>query len=181
MVDFTQGVEKTLTKFHPNILEEIYMNLTNRKKALQMFTYGAYVITSKHGDDYCASTVTWVSQASFEPPMISVCIKKESHTYDVIKSRGEFILHILSHEQKDFAATFFKQAELSGNTLNGKIFKLDEDLPVFADIPAYLKCKVLDVNEIGDHPLFLSEVVDAHHENNVLPLELRKTGWKYGG
>ena len=56
--------------------------------------------------------------ASFEPPMISVCIKKESHTYDVIKSRGEFILHILSHEQKDFAATFFKQAELSGNTLN---------------------------------------------------------------
>ena len=157
------------------------MNEKDRQKTLQMFTYGVYVITSKIDDLYCASTVTWVSQASFKPPMISVCIKKDSLTFDVVKSRREFILHILSANQKDFASTFFKQADLSENMLNGKVFILKDELPIFRQVPVYLKCKVLDINQRGDHPLFLSEVVDINFLEEIEPLELRKTGWKYGG
>ena len=60
------------------------MDEKKRKAALRMLSYGVYIITSKNDNDICASTVTWVSQMSFEPPLISVCIKKKSATYSMM-------------------------------------------------------------------------------------------------
>ena len=33
----------------------------------------------------------------------------------------------------------------------------------------------------GDHPLFLAEVKNAVVQKTLEPLELRTTGWNYGG
>ena len=79
-----------------------------KKQALRMFSYGVYVLTSENDGDYCVSTITWVSQASFEPPLISVCIKRGSASYEIVKKRGEFILHLLGENQKNMALSFFK-------------------------------------------------------------------------
>jgi len=157
------------------------MNEKSRKTALRMLTYGAYVLTSASNEEICAATVTWVSQASFDPLMVSVCIKRESHTYDVLKKSNRFVLHLLSHEQKDFAASFFKSTECVGGLLNGQSFRMVDGLPVLELPPAYLVCDVMDINERGDHPLFLAEVKDVVVNNEIEPLELRKTGWSYGG
>ena len=157
------------------------MDEKSRKTALRMMTYGTYVLTATSNKEICAATVTWVSQASFEPPLISVCIKRESRTFDVVKKSNGFILHLLSHEQKDFAGLFFKSTKYEDGMINGQSFEMINGLPVLELPPAYLVCNVLDVNERGDHPLFLAEVKDivVHHE--IEPLELRKTGWSYGG
>ena len=40
-----------------------------RRKTLRMFSNGVYIITSGGGDRYGGATVTWVSQASFHPPL----------------------------------------------------------------------------------------------------------------
>lgn len=157
------------------------MDDKSRKTALRMLTYGTYVLTSATNDDICAATVTWVSQASFDPPLVSVCIKQESYTYDVVKQSNRFILHLLSHEQKDFAASFFKSTEKIENLLNGHEFEMINGLPIFKTPPVYLVCDVLDVNNRGDHPLFLAEVMDVVVRHDIDPLELRKTGWSYGG
>ena len=78
-----------------------------KKQALRMFSYGVYVLTSENDGDYCVSTITWVSQASFEPPMISVCIKRNSASYEIVKKRGEFILHLLGENQKKVSKTIW--------------------------------------------------------------------------
>jgi len=54
-------------------------------------------------------------------------------------------------------------------------------LPLLEDVPAYLKCRVLEIMEHGDHSLFLSEVKNAVVRRDLEPLELRTTGWNYGG
>ena len=152
-----------------------------KKQALRMFSYGVYVLTSENDGDYCVSTITWVSQASFEPPMISVCIKRNSASYEIVKKRGEFILHLLGDNQKELASTFFKPTIFENEKLNGQEFSLANNLPLLKDIPAYIQCKVVEILENGDHPLFLAEVVNAKINNDSDPLELRKTGWTYGG
>ena len=157
------------------------MSYLGRKEVLRMMTYGVYVLTTKVEDEYSASTVTWVSQASFEPTMLSVCLKRHSGTYSLVKERREFILHMLSDGQKDVASNFFTSTELKGNKLNGETFKLIDDLPVLNVAPSYIHCSVLETLEIGDHPLFLCEVDSVNLKNIVKPLELRRTGWKYGG
>ncbi len=157
------------------------MNEKYRKQSLRMFSYGVYILSSLSEGEYCVSTVTWVSQASFEPPMISVCIKRDSASYEIVKKRGEFILHLLGDTQKELASTFFKPTIFENEKLNGQEFSLESNLPLLKDIPAYIQCKVVEILENGDHPLFLAEVVDAKINNDSNPLELRKTGWTYGG
>ena len=157
------------------------MNEKYRKQSLRMFSYGVYILSSLNEGEYCVSTITWVSQASFEPPMISVCIKRDSASYEIVKKRGEFILHLLGDTQKELASTFFKPTIFENEKLNGQEFSLESNLPLLKDIPAYIQCKVVEILENGDHPLFLAEVVDAKINNDSNPLELRKTGWTYGG
>ena len=157
------------------------MNEKYRQQSLRMFSYGVYILSSVNEGEYCVSTITWVSQASFEPPMISVCIKRNSASYEIVKKRGEFILHLLGDNQKELASTFFKPTIFENEKLNGQEFSLANNLPLLKDIPAYIQCKVVEILENGDHPLFLAEVVDAKINNNSDPLELRKTGWTYGG
>ncbi len=157
------------------------MNEKYRKQSLRMFSYGVYILSSLSEGEYCVSTVTWVSQASFEPPMISVCIKRNSASYEIVKKRGEFILHLLGDNQKELASTFFKPTIFENEKLNGQEFSLKNNLPLLKDIPAYIQCKVVEILENGDHPLFLAEVVNAKINNDSNPLELRKTGWTYGG
>ena len=157
------------------------MNEKYRQQSLRMFSYGVYILSSVNEGEYCVSTITWVSQASFEPPMISVCIKRNSSSYEIVKKRGEFILHLLGDNQKELASTFFKPTIFENEKLNGQEFSLANNLPLLKDIPAYIQCKVVEILENGDHPLFLAEVVDAKINNDSDPLELRKTGWTYGG
>ena len=157
------------------------MGILDRKEVLGMMTYGVYVLTTKVKDKYSAATVTWVSQASFDPPMISVCLKRNSGAYSLVKEKKEFILHMLSEEQKDVASNFFTSTELEDDKLNGETFKLIDGLPVLNVAPSYIHCSVLEILEIGDHPLFLCEVESVNLKNSVKPLELRRTGWKYGG
>jgi len=157
------------------------MNEKYRQQSLRMFSYGVYILSSVNEGEYCVSTITWVSQASFEPPMISVCIKRKSASYEIVKKRGEFILHLLGDNQKELASTFFKPTIFENEKLNGQEFSLENNLPLLKDIPAYIQCKVVEILENGDHPLFLAEVVDAKINNDSNPLELRKTGWTYGG
>ena len=157
------------------------MDKKSRKQALQMLSYGVYILTSKMEEDYCAATVTWVSQASFEPPMISVCIKRNSASYAVVKERGEFLLHLLGEDQKELATSFFKQTILENGLINKQEYQLQDNLPLLKEVPAYLKCRVLEILENGDHPLFLTEVINAVVNNKIKPLELRNTTWNYGG
>ena len=157
------------------------MNEKHRQQSLRMFSYGVYILSSVNKGEYCVSTITWVSQASFEPPMISVCIKRNSASYEIVKKRGEFILHLLGDNQKELASTFFKPTIFDDEKLNGQEFSLENNLPLLKDIPAYIQCKVVKILENGDHPLFLAEVDDAKINNDSNPLELRKTGWTYGG
>ena len=157
------------------------MDEQTRKTALRMISYGVYILTSKMNSEVSAATVTWVSQASFEPPMISVCIKRNSGSYKVIKNRGEFILHMLGENQKELAATFFKPSELKNGLINGEKYEMKNDLPLLMAPPAYICCQVLEILEHGDHPLFLSEVKEVTVRKGIAPLQLYKTGWSYGG
>ena len=157
------------------------MDVKSRKQALRMLSYGVYILTSKTKEEYCGATITWVSQASFEPPMISVCIKRDSGSYKVVKERGEFLLHLLGEEQKDIAASFFKPTSINRGYFSGQQFTLLHDLPLIKDVPAYLYCRVVQILENGDHPLFLAKVKDAVVQKDSKPLELRSTGWSYGG
>jgi flavin reductase (DIM6/NTAB) family NADH-FMN oxidoreductase RutF len=159
------------------------MNEAAKKKLLQMIPDALYVITSQAGGKTAASTITWVSQASFKPPLVMLGLKKESHTLAVVDEAKAFVLNYLGEGQKELAQKFFKHVEPMEGALAGEPFNPSAVLkfPVFNGMAGHLECRVTDKIERGDHVIVVAEVIEAELGSTPGPLLLSSTGWNYGG
>lgn len=158
------------------------MNPEMKKKALRMITYGLYILTSKSGDRYSAGTVNWLSQSSFEPPLVMVGVKRDSGLHSAISESGVFAVNILASDQKEIASAFFKPTIVENDKINGYKFEQGETgSPLLVDLPAFFECKVIDKVERGDHTIFVGEVINAGVRKEAKPLVMWDTGWFYGG
>jgi flavin reductase (DIM6/NTAB) family NADH-FMN oxidoreductase RutF len=159
------------------------MTLDDRRGALRMLTNGIYVITSRHGDHHGAATVTWVSQASFRPPLLMAAIRRESNVYACLRASGVAAVHVLGRGQQALARAFFAPTTAAPGRLNGEpVGDGTTAAPILERAPAYVECVVRRVVEdLGDHALVILEVVEAACRERVEPLTLAATPWEYGG
>ncbi|MCC7105010.1 MAG: flavin reductase family protein [Chloroflexi bacterium] len=139
------------------------MDPNARKTALRMIPYGLYILTAQRSDgEVTAATVNWVTQASFEPPLVAVGVKTDSHGYGIIKETGAFALNVLGKGQQGLAFAFFKPAERQGDTISGEPFHAGATgAPILENTPAFVECRLVESIERGDHAVFVGEVVDA--------------------
>ena len=162
-----------------------------RKSTLRMIPYGLYVLTGAGPDgQLAAATVNWVTQASFEPPLVAVGVKADSTTHAVIKASRAFALNVLGKDQGAVAYAFFKPVTRDGDTINGSAFRAGTTgAPILAAVPAWIECELEEIVERGDHSLFLGRVVAVGAAEapagrpDDLTLTLRDLGEKvfYGG
>lgn len=145
------------------------MNLDAKKTTLRMIPYGIYVLTAKAGEGtVAASTVNWVTQSAFSPPLVVVGVKADSGTYALLKSTGIFTLNMLGKDAKGLAFTFFKPAVFDGSKLSGQSFHNGHNgLPILDAAIGALECKVAAIIEQGDHHTVVGEVTEAHLPNPV--------------
>src|SRR2546422_4622212 len=139
------------------------MDPNTKKTTLRMIPYGLYVLTAAHADGrVAAATVNWVTQASFEPPLVVVGVKADSHAHPLIKETKAFALNILGKGQGPLAFTFFKPAQKEGDKISGEPFRAGTTgAPILQNAPAYVECRLVDTIERGDHSIFVGEVVEA--------------------
>ena len=160
-----------------------------KKQALRLIPYGLYVLTARTteaapdlepGSD--AATVSWFSQASFEPPRVVIGLRQDSSIWQRVQAAGAFVINVVGQGQKGLASAFFRHAEPQDGSLAGHPFH--EGLtraPILDEVPAYVECCVVQTVDAGDHTLFLADVVDAGVQSDLAPLDLAQTGWYYGG
>jgi flavin reductase (DIM6/NTAB) family NADH-FMN oxidoreductase RutF len=167
------------------------MDPSDKKTALRMIPYGLYVLTGQtEKGRVAAATVNWVTQVSFEPPLVAVGVKADSGAHSVIKEAGAFALNVLGKGQQATAYAFFKPAEREGDTISGEPFRAGSSgAPLLEVCPAYVECALRETVERGDHSIFVGEVVDAgvnqapEGRPDEVTLVLRDLGEKvfYGG
>jgi flavin reductase (DIM6/NTAB) family NADH-FMN oxidoreductase RutF len=139
------------------------MDADAKKTALRMIPYGLYVLMSESADGrVAAATVNWVTQASFQPPLVAIGVKADSGAHEIIKESRSFALNILGKGQQDLAFAFFKPLEREENSIGGEAFSIGKSgSPILANAAAFLECSLVDTLEKGDHSIFLGEVVEA--------------------
>jgi len=139
------------------------MDNETKKVALRMIPYGLYVLTAEGPDGtVAAGTVNWVTQASFEPPLVAVGIKADSRIHGIARNSRAFALNVLGKGQQALAFTFFKPLERDGETIGGIPFRAGKTgSPILESTPAYIECEVVEVVEGGDHSVFVGKVIDA--------------------
>ena len=169
------------------------MDPAHRKFALRMIPYGVHIVTAVDAAGRpVAATTHWVTQTSFEPPLVTVALPADGLAYAAIRATNVFALHMLGRDDAAEALAFaVRPAVLEGQTLSGWGFKPSRfsGLPLLDDAPAVLELAVRAVLEFGDHHPVIAEVIEAHvrlpeqERPDAMVLHLRELGETifYGG
>tara|TARA_Y100000591_G_scaffold31437_1_gene23350 strand:+ start:742 stop:2517 length:1776 start_codon:yes stop_codon:yes gene_type:complete len=131
---------------------------TNLDKALGRLSGGLYVVTASEGSDstfrQSAMVASWVSQASFSPPGITVAVAKDRAIESFMQVNKTFVVNILREDnfQKMFRHFLKRFAPGADRFADVDIIKdLAKGGPVLSDALAFLDCKVISRLETPDH------------------------------
>lgn len=140
------------------------MDEDKKKSTLRMIPYGIYIMTAKDDSGAVgAGTVNWVTQTSFDPPLVAIGVKADSGLYEITKSAGNFALNMLGKGQQGIAFGFFKPVEVDGDSISGEpVTAGATGSPLLSNAPAAIECKVIEIVEQGDHHIVVGEVVEVH-------------------
>ncbi len=108
-------------------------------------------------------TVAWAGTVCSDPVMVSISVRKERYSYDIIKETGEFAIN-LTTKDLTYATDYcgvksgrdidkFKEMHLTPMSAS-KI-----KCPIIGESPLSLECQVKEVIELGSHDMFIAQVV----------------------
>ena len=160
------------------------MDSDAKKLALRAINYGLHILTATDGENYGAGGVNWVTQTSFEPPLVVVGVKADSGSAAIIAETGAFAINVLGGDQVDIGKAFFRSTSVEGNLINGHEFEAGPETgsPLLTECAYWFEARVTDTVTRGDHTIFVGEVCEAGvRDDSVTPLVLRDTGMNYGG
>ena len=153
-----------------------------KKVLLRKIPHGLFICGVAEGDVVNGFTASWVTQGSFEPPLVVMAVRADSTSNAMIQRTGKFSLNVLAADQKDLAAVFFKPQQGVGGRFEAAPYKLGEHgLPILDDGLGGVECAVVGQVAHGDHTVFVGEVKSAVLHRDAAALELSSTGWNYGG
>jgi flavin reductase (DIM6/NTAB) family NADH-FMN oxidoreductase RutF len=158
------------------------MDAAATKAILEHFPYGLYVVTVTHDGEEHGMTANWITQASFEPPMLAVAIENSSRTIGLIRDAHHFAVSLLTTEQRDLAGKLGRSSEQAPQKLRGVKTKPAPvaQTPVLTDAVGWVECRAVASLPAGDHTLVLGEILAAGVENgDAVPLTLSEAGMKY--
>ncbi len=141
------------------------------RQAMRAWTTGVAVVTATHEGQRYGMTVNSFTSISLEPPLVSVTLKRLTHTYELVEKSGEFALTILSADQGDLSDRFAgKVSDITDRFENVETSKMLIDAPLLKGGMAFFNCRVVNSIPVGENTLFIAEVITARGEGEGDPL-----------
>ena len=158
------------------------MDEAAKKEALRLFTYGLYAITTGDAQHWNAFTANWLSQVSFEPPLVALSVENTSTSLPIIRQSRRFAVNIYTAEQRELAGRLGKPYARSPQKLEGLQMGTSETgCPVLLETAAWVECAVEGELPAGDSTLVLGRVVGARVLRTEEPLTMLAAGFKHAG
>jgi flavin reductase (DIM6/NTAB) family NADH-FMN oxidoreductase RutF len=131
-------------------------------------------------------TLNWATQVSFDPKLLAISVETGSVTGELIGESGAFTLNLVDREDRAIVRKFTKPVDVDAeaHTLNGFPFHDGvSGAPILDQAVAYVDCQVRETQPVGDHTLFVGEVVDAGFQKpeDTPVLRMEDTRMNYGG
>jgi flavin reductase (DIM6/NTAB) family NADH-FMN oxidoreductase RutF len=117
-------------------------------------------------------TLAWAGTINSEPPMLSISVRKQRYSYNLIREKEQFVVN-LTTRRLAFATDYC--GVKSGRDIDKfEVMKLTPekaskvDVPLIAESPVNIECRVKNVMELGSHDLFLAEIVAVNVDEALL-------------
>lgn len=159
------------------------MDQDAKKKVLRSIVYGLYALGVHRGGESHAMTVNWLTQVSFEPPMIAVAVENESLTLALLRDSRAFAVSILPSGARQLAGRLGRSSANTPHKLEGVAHHPapSTGAPILDEATGWLECRMTEERAAGDHVLVVAEVVEAGVLREGETLTLRETGFRYAG
>ena len=158
-----------------------------RRRVLLTMPSGLYVVGSTDGAQRRnLMTLNWATQLAFEPKLLGISVEQAALTHELIEAGGVFSVCIIDREDRAIVRKFTKpvEADLGASTLNGfAVHTRATGAPVLDQAAAFVDCVVRDRVVVGDHTLFIGEIVDSGFlkDEGTPVLRMEDTRMNYGG
>ena len=129
-------------------------------------------------------TIAWAGTVCTNPPMVSISVRPERYSYDILKQSGEFVINLPT----DKLARRTAEAGVRSGRVGDKweLLGLTQEkaakvsAPLIAECPVNLECRIKEILPLGSHHMFLAEVLAVDVDPSLLDasgkLELSRAG-----
>ncbi|MCI9006524.1 MAG: flavin reductase family protein [Lachnospiraceae bacterium] len=142
------------------------------------------VSCKRQGEKPNIITVAWTGTVCSSPAMVSISVRKERYSYEIIKETGEFVINLAT---KDLVRALDYCGVRSGRDVDkykeaGLTVLASKEIaaPGIMESPVNLECRVTEVKPLGSHDLFLAEVLSVTIEDRYMnddgKFELNRSG-----
>ena len=154
---------------------------TDLAAALGKVASGLFVLTVRHGGGETGMLASWVQQCSFEPPQVSVCVRRDRTVNGWLTPGAAFTLNVLDRDAKAIVGHFGRGFEEGEPAFEGlEVERPAGAPPVLRDALACLECQVVERFAAGDHDLIVGRVVAGRTLHDGQPwVHVRKSGLRY--
>lgn len=128
--------------------------------ALGKIASGLYIVTARIEGEPVGMLCSFVEQAGFAPPMISLAIAPGRPITPALEGSGRFGLHVLSKENNALLKSFARGGT-PASFIGHALIENEHGVPQFAEAWAFLVCQVRGRLVTGDHVLYAAEVLDG--------------------
>lgn len=142
---------------------------------------GCSILTVRTDTDRTGMLASWVQQAAFEPPIVSVAVKAGRPIADLIDKARGFTLNLLGENPGPMFKQFGKGFAPGEDAFAG-LKTTDVEFGVaIPDQIAVLSCKLVARQKVGDHDVLFGEIVQATAVDSLPPpyVHIRKSGANY--
>ena len=143
-----------------------------RKPTTALYPVPAVLVSCGAGGRANIITLAWVGTLCSEPPLVGIGVRPSRYSHGLIEETGEFVINVPSAEQvrwvdhcgvvsgrdeDKWAACGFTPAPAA-----------EVQVPLIAECPVNIECRVQRVLSLGSHDLFIGQVVAVQVDEAVL-------------
>jgi len=141
------------------------------RHAMRAWTTGVAVITAEHDGQRYGMTINSFSSISLDPPLISVVLKKLTHTHDLVEKSREFAVTVLSADQGAISDRFAGKIPDVTDRFDGVPTEtMSIEAPLLKGGMAFFDCRIVSSQDIGENTLYIAEVVAVRGTGDGDPL-----------
>lgn len=142
---------------------------------------GLFIVTARHGAQETGMLASWIMQAGFEPPMLTVAVSLKRYVNDWLANGTPFAVNVLAADQRKLLGHFGRGFGPDEPAFTGlEIERTPAGLPILVDALGHLECQVRGDVTSGDHRIVLAEITSGKLHREAEPLvHVRNSGLKY--
>lgn len=145
-------------------------------------TTGLYIVTAENSGQKAGFLASWVCQAGFAPPSVSVGIKQDRPIMRQMGRGATFAVNLLGKDDNAIMKHFAKGFEIEEDPFKDfNVVRTDNGTPYLPDALGYMECELMRVLEPStEHNLVVGRIVGGQMQKEGEPwVHIRKSGARY--